>query len=33
MAERIDRIAAEGFLGIKLHPVYQDFYAGQDAML
>lgn len=33
MAEHIDRIAAEGFLGVKLHPFYQDFYAGQDAML
>ncbi|HPC96520.1 MAG TPA: amidohydrolase family protein [Sedimentisphaerales bacterium] len=33
MAERIDRIAAEGFLGVKLHPFYQDFYAAQDSML
>jgi predicted TIM-barrel fold metal-dependent hydrolase len=33
MAEHIDRIAAEGFLGVKLHPFYQDFYAGPDAML
>ncbi|MDI6451103.1 TatD family hydrolase [Sedimentisphaerales bacterium M17dextr] len=33
MAERIDRIAAEGFLGVKLHPFYQDFYAAEDGML
>ncbi len=32
MAERIDQIAAEGFLGVKLHPFYQDFYAGEDRM-
>lgn len=30
--ERIDRIADEGFLGVKLHPFYQDFYAAQDSM-
>lgn len=33
MAERIDQIADEGFLGLKLHPFYQDFYAAQDMML
>lgn len=33
MAERIERIAAEGFLGVKLHPFYQDFYAAQNTML
>lgn len=32
MAERIDRIAAEGFLGIKMHPFYQEFYAAHDVM-
>ncbi len=30
--ERIDRIADEGFLGVKLHPFYQDFYAAEDSM-
>lgn len=30
--ERIDRIADDGFLGVKLHPYYQDFYVAQDSM-
>ncbi len=32
MGERMEQIAAEGFLGVKLHPFYQDFYAGEDRM-
>lgn len=32
MAERIEQIACEGFLGIKLHPFYQNFYAADDTM-
>jgi len=31
--DRIRRIRAEGFQGIKLHPFYQDFYADEDRML
>jgi predicted TIM-barrel fold metal-dependent hydrolase len=29
----IRRIREEGFLGIKLHPFYQDFFADEDRML
>jgi len=29
----IRRIGEEGFLGIKLHPFYQDFFADEDRML
>jgi predicted TIM-barrel fold metal-dependent hydrolase len=32
-AEVIRRIRAEGFLGVKLHPFYQDFFADEDRML
>ncbi len=31
--DHIRRVQAEGFLGLKLHPFYQDFYAGEDRML
>lgn len=31
--DRIGRIREEGFLGIKLHPFYQDFFADEDRML
>ncbi|MBM4024682.1 MAG: amidohydrolase [Planctomycetes bacterium] len=31
-AERIRRIRAEGFAGLKLHPFYQDFFANEDRM-
>jgi len=30
--ERIARVKAEGFKGIKLHPYYQDFYADEDRL-
>jgi uncharacterized protein len=30
--EHIRRIKAEGFLGAKLHPFYQDFFATEDRM-
>jgi len=30
---RIRRIAAEGFQGVKLHPYYQDFFADEARML
>lgn len=33
MAKRVEQIASEGFLGIKLHPFYQDFYAADSAMV
>lgn len=33
MIEHIQQIKAGGFLGIKLHPFYQDFYAAEDRML
>ncbi|MBN1675824.1 MAG: amidohydrolase family protein [Kiritimatiellae bacterium] len=32
-AERLDRIAGEGFKGIKLHPYYQDFHIDEEAAL
>lgn len=32
MAKRIEQIASEGFLGVKLHPFYQDFYAADSRM-
>ena len=31
--ERLDRVAEEGFLGIKLHPYYQDFSLDEDALM
>jgi len=31
--EQLDRIKAEGFKGIKLHPFYQNFYADEDRLL
>lgn len=31
--EQIDRIADEGFKGIKLHPYYQDFFLDEPMML
>jgi predicted TIM-barrel fold metal-dependent hydrolase len=31
-AEHIRQIRAQGFLGIKLHPFYQDFFADEDRM-
>jgi uncharacterized protein len=31
--DRVRRIAAEGFLGIKMHPYYQDFFADEERML
>lgn len=31
--DAIRRIRQEGFLGIKLHPFYQDFFADEDRML
>ncbi len=31
--ERIRQIKAEGFRGVKLHPFYQDFYAGDDSLM
>ncbi len=31
--DAIRRIREEGFLGIKLHPYYQDFFADEDRML
>lgn len=30
--QKIDIIKAEGFIGIKFHPYYQDFYADQSEM-
>jgi uncharacterized protein len=30
--EHVRRIGAEGFLGVKLHPFYQDFFATEDRM-
>jgi len=30
--DRIRRIRAEGFLGIKLHPFYQDFFADENRL-
>ena len=30
--ERVARLAAEGFRGIKLHPFYQDFYIDEEAL-
>ena len=33
MIEHIQSIKAQGFLGIKIHPYYQDFYVGEDRML
>ncbi len=30
--DHIQRIRAEGFDGVKLHPFYQDFYADEDRM-
>ncbi|MEN6577807.1 MAG: amidohydrolase family protein [Phycisphaerales bacterium] len=32
-ADRVRRIAQEGFQGVKLHPYYQDFFADEDRML
>lgn len=31
--EHIKRIAGEGFLGVKFHPYYQEFYLAEDRML
>ncbi len=31
--ERIKRIAGEGFLGVKFHPYYQEFYLAEDRVL
>jgi hypothetical protein len=31
--DRIRRIRAEGFRGLKLHPFYQDFFADEERML
>lgn len=30
--EHIRQIGSEGFRGVKVHPFYQDFYAGEDSM-
>ena len=30
--EHIRQIGSEGFRGVKVHPFYQDFYAGDDSM-
>jgi predicted TIM-barrel fold metal-dependent hydrolase len=30
--EHIRQVRAEGFLGVKLHPFYQDFFAAEDHM-
>jgi len=32
-AAQIRRIRAEGFLGVKLHPFYQEFFADEERML
>ncbi len=31
--EHIKRISGEGFLGVKFHPYYQEFYLAEDRML
>lgn len=31
--EQLDRIQAEGFVGIKMHPYYQDYRVDEEAML
>jgi uncharacterized protein len=33
MVEHIRQIKAQGFLGVKVHPFYQEFYADEDRML